>query len=201
MRSLSHFTTPACLTSLACQRPNGPWFDNNVQAEVDCRRETRRAQLANQHSLCAWCEQTITLETSHTDHIEPKSGSQASPHLTFSSDNLLASCGKSNSETCGHAKKDSKLASWVHPYNTSNLQSHFSHDPTDGKLNPSTSANVPDAQDAIDKLNLNHRPLREKRENFLSQLNTYANQGFTLDDIRSFMPAEFPSLLEEHAHV
>jgi uncharacterized protein (TIGR02646 family) len=133
MRSLPIPTTPDCFTGIANQRPNGPWFNGDMAEERSCRRQSREFLIANQHNNCGWCEQKITIHSSHIDHILPQA---THAHLTFTPSNLLACCGTTTRPTCGHFKLDSILANWVNPYHTPDLEDFFTYE-IDGAMKPS----------------------------------------------------------------
>jgi uncharacterized protein (TIGR02646 family) len=62
---------------------------------------------ADQDGLCVYCEQHLRAEEGHIEHIKPKGGPNAHPHLCFVYTNLAHSC--SNDRTCGHKKGASLL--------------------------------------------------------------------------------------------
>jgi uncharacterized protein (TIGR02646 family) len=201
MRSLPLPTAPPFLTAIAAARPNGPWFDGNDRSESIARKWLRRKLLRNQQSTCGWCQAKITLASSHAEHIRPK-GNAAYAALTFAIGNLIACCGKSNSPTCGHFKQERVLASWIHPYDTASLESHFTYE-IDGEMAPHSdldSAAHAEALDAIDNiLNLNESVLKSKREALIDEiLNTDTYEQLTHDDI-FIIVGEFKPLIEQYA--
>lgn len=186
---------------MAVARPNGPWFDGSDPAESACRRDTRQVLLSNQQDTCGWCEAKITLESSHAEHIKPKSN-PLFVSLTFVISNLIACCGKTTSPTCGHPKGENVLAAWVHPYDTPSLEDKFTYE-IDGKMAPETSLATAihvEAIDAIDTvLNLNGTVLKGKRESLIDEiLNGATYAGLSPDEIFSVV-GEFRSVIHQYA--
>lgn len=200
MRSLSVPATPPCLATIATARPNGPWFDGDDLAERQCRVDTRVALLANQMRTCGWCGSKITQASSHTDHILPKSN-PAHAALTFAIGNLIACCGATGCQTCGHRKGNREVAGWIHPYQTVSLESCFTYE-IDGKMapHPSLAATAQaEALDAIETiLNLNDSVLKSQREALIDEmLNTDTYEQLTHDDIFTIV-GEFKPLIEQY---
>ncbi len=200
MRSFPIPTLPACLMAISSQRPNGPWFDGDDHHERSCRKETRMVLLANQNNNCGWCEQEISITSSHTDHILPKANA-AYANLTFAPSNLLACCGTTCSPTCGHAKLGHILASWINPYQTPNLEHSFTYE-INGAMSPSstlTSQAFAEALDAVDRiLQLNHSVLKTKRERLINRLINTDYHDKTIDQIYQEI-GEFKSVIEQYA--
>lgn len=95
------------------------WEAPNAQAAHSVARSAARAALlAEQNGLCVYCEQTITADQAHLDHIKPRS---AWPQLTWAYDNLAVSCN--HADHCGHAKGTSRCPSSRAPVATRFLPS------------------------------------------------------------------------------
>lgn len=202
MRSLPIPTMPACFTAIASHRPNGPWFNSNDSIEQNCSRDSRAVLLANQNGNCGWCEKKITIDSSHSDHISPKSNVLYS-HLTFAITNLLACCGKRNGNTCGHAKGSQIVAHWINPYNTASLEDCFTYE-DDGGIKPSphlSNALQAEATTAINQiLQLNESVLRGQRETLINDLTDPQYIGLTIEQIYLAI-GEFKSVIEQYAPV
>jgi uncharacterized protein (TIGR02646 family) len=201
MRSLPLPIAPPCLTAMAISRPNGPWFDGSVRSERIARKWVRRGLVRNQQSNCGWCESKITLASSHSEHICPKSNPSFAS-LTFAIGNLMACCGKSSSPTCGHAKGNNVLAAWVHPYYTATLETRFVYE-VDGEMAPHPSLDVGAKTEALDAINwilkLNHSVLKSQREALIDDiLNNPTYEGLSHDDL-FLIVGEFKSLIEQYA--
>lgn len=199
MRSLSVPEMPDCFVAMAVARPNGPWFDGADVGERSCRNETRRYLLENQHHTCGWCQAKTTLPSSHTDHILPKSNPAYSA-LTFTTANLVASCGATACATCGHHKGGEILPSWIHPYQSANLEGFFSY-AIDGEMVPAVTTEPmrTEAYDAINRiLNLNDSVLRSQREKLISDMEDEIYEGLSSEEIFAVV-GEFKSLIEQYA--
>jgi len=61
----------------------------------------------DQGGLCAYCEKPLLPSEGQVDHIKPKGGTNAYPHLCFSYTNYAHSC--INPKTCGQKKKNGLL--------------------------------------------------------------------------------------------
>lgn len=77
------------------------------------KRKLKKYILENeQFGVCCYCEKEITIDTSHIEHIKPKSIDVL--NLTFDYNNLLVSCegnhfneiGDNSKNTCGQFKDD-----------------------------------------------------------------------------------------------
>ncbi len=113
--------------------------------------------------------------------------------LTFETSNLLASCGKTHGQTCGHAKGGQILPDWLHPYEHPNLATLFKVR-DDGYVEAKSDA--PDnAQSAIDEtLKLNHQTLKSQRRRHIALLNNIQNdEELSPEDIAGFFIG-FPTL-------
>lgn len=199
MRSLSIPQIPGCFSKIADIRPNGPWFNGEYDEERSCRKETRKFLLENQNYNCGWCQAKITLLSSHSEHILPKSN-PAYSHLTFSISNIVACCGGSSCATCGHHKGQRILANWIHPYHTPVLENSFSYE-IDGEMRPIVASEPmrSEAEHAINHvLNLNESVLKTKREKLISDLADELYTGLTSDQIY-LVVGEFKSLIEQYA--
>lgn len=61
----------------------------------------------DQGGLCVYCEQLLEANEGQVEHIKPKAGANAHPHLCFDYNNYAHSC--INSKTCGQRKRDRLL--------------------------------------------------------------------------------------------
>lgn len=62
---------------------------------------------ADQGGLCVYCEKALAAVEGQVEHIKPKGGPNAHPHLCFSYTNYAHSC--INSKTCGQKKNNGLL--------------------------------------------------------------------------------------------
>ena len=140
--------------------------------DPECRREQREILVKNQFDCCAWCERKINIESSHIDHVESR---HLKPQRTFDHSNIVASCGKSTGEHCGHARTSASLPKEIDLYVVTNIQRHFRVS-ADGALTIEqsglTAQQASEMNNAInDELNLNCNILKGKRARRLAELN------------------------------
>jgi len=93
------------------------------------KKELRRFLNEDQGGLCVYCESHLATDTGQIDHIKPKKGPQAHPHLAFVYTNYAHSC--INEKTCGQKKKAGILP--IEPGPDCNQQFVLS---TDGEILP-----------------------------------------------------------------
>lgn len=191
MRSLSLPPATEALARLRANAPGGPWSLLEPQES----RELRDRLQVNQDSVCAWCEVSITLDGSHSDHIRSRN---RFPQLTFQIENLVAAC--TCLDTCGHGRQGKgDLPAWIHPYESADLETHFRFE-ADGSINAALEideARAAEAEHAIrHHLNLNHRTLKERRETQMAMIHSYCGQEFLPEDIASFF-SDFPTLTRQ----
>jgi uncharacterized protein (TIGR02646 family) len=73
-----------------------PLFQATKKAVKKCLNE-------DQGGLCAYCESYLDANDGQIDHIKPKKGTNAHPHLAFTYTHYAHSCV--NEKTCGQKKK------------------------------------------------------------------------------------------------
>jgi len=100
-----------------------------------------------QFNLCCYCEKSITIdmESSHIEHIKPKSIDK--PSLTFDYYNLLVSCegnhfneiGDNSKNTCGQIKGDNfDETKFLNPTLVNDLSTYFEFDSDTGIISASS---------------------------------------------------------------
>lgn len=135
----------------------------------------KAALLAEQGRTCAYCCQRVEAETSHIDHIEPRT---ARPDLALDYGNMVASCeGEPRPGTdyavhtprppelvhCGHAKGDwYDRARFVDPRRPG-CEHAFSFTGSGAIRVASAAWDAAAAQKTIEQLNLDCGPLRRQR--------------------------------------
>jgi uncharacterized protein (TIGR02646 family) len=93
---------PALQAFIAVNPGAGPAdFDSATFQPV--KRPVKVSLNADQTGLCAYCETPLAPTDGQIDHIKPKNGPHAHPHLTFTYSNYAHSC--INNKTCGQKKK------------------------------------------------------------------------------------------------
>lgn len=70
----------------------------------DESRSIRASCISEQHGLCAYCCQSITVDTAHNEHIEAQ---DRAPNRTLDFSNIVASCQHPNQ--CGHGRGTKSL--------------------------------------------------------------------------------------------
>ena len=127
-----------------------------------------------QNYLCGYCESKVTLDSSHIEHIKPKS--LDIENLTFKYSNLIVSCnGSCNNnvikpETCGHIKgEEYKESFFLNPTIKKDIRKYFKYT-NDGKID-SSGMNEIKALYTINLLKLNtfNNNLQEARKKALSE--------------------------------
>lgn len=83
----------------------------------------------DQGGLCVYCEDILAPHAGQVEHIKPKGGDNAHPHLCFTYTNYAQSC--INPKTCGQKKKNGLLP--IEPGPGCNAQFALS---TDGTVEP-----------------------------------------------------------------
>lgn len=143
-----------------------------------------------QNQLCIYCESKVNLDTSHVEHIKPKSLDKA--NLTFDYNNLSVSCnGSCHNEavdnahyTCGHRKDrdDTEYdeTKFLNPTKITDVRGYFEYDLDDFKINPSNKDEIK-AKYMIDILKLNDGSLPKARKIALKNFNNKIIK-FKIDD-------------------
>ena len=139
-------------------------WDNVSRADKKVLREALKSL---QHCCCAYCGDKLTTDNKmHIDHFETRS---RYPQKTFCWSNLFLCCSNDGKAYCASYKDASnnknKNKKILKP-DEINPKCYFTYDRGEMKCKKS----CPDlilAQNTIDRLNLNHRTLVEKRKNVL----------------------------------
>lgn len=85
------------------------WQPGYGDLRGDCKDAVCRALLIEQGFVCCYCEQRISRESSHIEHLV----AQGDEALALEFDNLLCSCNALRSQHCGHRKGNRPVQ--VHP--------------------------------------------------------------------------------------
>ncbi|MEH2071940.1 MAG: retron system putative HNH endonuclease [Nostoc sp.] len=142
-----------------------PSWDDNFQAPE--KPIVHDALVKEQGYICCYCGMRITRDTSHIEHLKPRS---AYPSLSLEYKNLIASCQGESEEPppvpvhCGHKKKywyDENLM--VSPLKITCAD--FFQYPASGEIQPTDElAKKAAAQTTIEKLALNIGKLQNMRK-------------------------------------
>ncbi|MEI6708610.1 MAG: retron system putative HNH endonuclease [Methylococcales bacterium] len=82
--------------------------DNAAWDELHCKTQLRLHLIAEQQTLCAYCERGIDAGDSHIEHIDEQSNN---PALRFDYQNLIASC---NGDLCHPESKENFRPEDIH---------------------------------------------------------------------------------------
>lgn len=177
-------------------------FERNASwKELDsnrvCRREQRAILLENQSDCCAWCEQGVNLDDSHIDHIESR---HDKPQRSFDHLNVVASCGKTRGQHCGHARSSASLPNQFDLYLASNIQQNFRVSADGTLVVEATDLNAQQVsvfENAINKeLNLNCRVLKAKRSRRLADIESMLSGDVEPSDLAEVF-FDFPSITDQ----
>ncbi|MEN2506147.1 retron system putative HNH endonuclease [Stutzerimonas stutzeri] len=94
---------PSALQTFVAAFPAAQPVDFDSAAFQLVKRQVKASLHVDQGGLCAYCETELAADGGQIDHIKPKSGANAHPHLTFTYSNYAHSC--INEKTCGQKKK------------------------------------------------------------------------------------------------
>lgn len=94
---------PTALQNFVAANPAAGPTDFDSAAFQPVKQVVKASLHIDQAGLCAYCETLLAPTDGQIDHIKPKSGPNARPHLTFAYSNYAHSC--INNKTCGQKKK------------------------------------------------------------------------------------------------
>lgn len=156
-----HLTEPASLHVHRALDPQGSW---ESLPHVPEKRDLRHQLNTEQEGLCIYCEDQLSPDTGHIDHIVPRSHNRA---LTFVYSNLAHSCG--NRGRCGDAKDNKLLPIEPRP----GCSAYFEVSVTTGRLAPNrreTKADQDRAKTTLELLGLNRDPglARQRQQHALT---------------------------------
>lgn len=149
--------------------PNAGKDDFNGPNFSSAKRAVKAALHEDQDGMCAYCERLLSPDSGQIDHIKPKGGANAHPHLCFTYTNFAHSC--IDDKTCGQKKKDGLLP--IEPGPGCNDRWELS---TNGKiepLSPLSRSEKHNVKKTRDMLGLNTPDLTKDREEwFKSAIST-----------------------------
>lgn len=133
MVELEHRAIPtAALTAFVAATPLATVADFDSLAFKPIKTAVKADLHHDQGGLCVYCESALDAEDGQVEHIKPKAGRNAHPHLCFTYTNYGHSC--INHKTCGQKKKNGLLP--IEPGPGCNAQWSLS---TDGTIEPRAS--------------------------------------------------------------
>ena len=176
------------LAGFIFQNPNPAISDFDKGKNFKKVKPLIKAQLhAAQKGLCVYCEKKLNKDEGQIEHIKPKGGKYAFPHLCFQYSNYAHSC--INNKTCGQKKKDLLLP--IEPKIGCNDKFSLS---TDGSIVPIESLsrkerNILD-NTFLKRLGLNNPSLVRDREiiltNYLSLLKENPRMAYSYINDKEF---------------
>ncbi|WP_434696683.1 TIGR02646 family protein [Pseudomonas sp. Z1-14] len=185
MIELTHIPVPAAaeraLLDYATAVPGAGPDDFDTLAFHPYKKIVKACLHTAQEGLCAYCETPLDADKGQVEHIKPKGGASAHPHLTFEYTNYAHGC--INPKTCGQNKGAEILP--IEPRVGCN--SFFSIS-TDGSLSPTPTLLDADKQrvrETIRILGLQHPPLVLERKKMVA----------AVLEVKSKMPALVPLFL------
>jgi len=132
MVELQHRAVPtSALTAFIAANPAAAAPDFNSQAFQSVKSAVKIDLNQDQGGLCVYCEKLLPANKGQVEHIKPKAGPNAHPHLCFDYTNYAHSC--INPKTCGQKKGNGLLP--IEPGPGCNAEWALS---TDGTVEPIT---------------------------------------------------------------
>lgn len=130
MVELQHRAVPTpTLIAFVTITPGATPADFDSQAFQPIKQAVKADLNHDQGGLCVYCEKPLPTNAGQVEHIKPKGGPNAHPHLCFDYSNYAHSC--INQKTCGQKKGDGLLP--IEPGPNCNAEWSLS---TDGTIEP-----------------------------------------------------------------
>lgn len=99
---------PPELIAYRATNPNAIPADFGSATFHRTKQAVKRALNADQGGLCAYCESPLLPDFGQIDHVKPKGGPHAHPHLSFAYENYVHGCCH-EPRHCGQKKADNLL--------------------------------------------------------------------------------------------
>lgn len=185
MVELQHRAVPTpALSKFNAANPTATVDTFNSHAFQTVKMAVKADLNEDQGGLCVYCESKLASDAGQVEHIKPKRGRKAHPHLCFVYTNYAHSCIKP--KTCGQKKKDNLLP--IEPGVDCNA--HFALS-TDGTIEPMaglTRVQQHNVRQTRDMLGLNaDSDLVDERKRWLAQ--TILVLRVAPDDFKDFLSA------------
>ena len=185
MVELQHRAVPTpALTAFNAAHPAAAVADFSSPEFHPVKQAVKADLNADQAGLCVYCEKPLTPTEGQVEHIKPKAGANAHPHLCFTYTNYAHSC--TNPKTCGPKKKNGLLP--IEPGPGCNTLFALS---TDGTIEPIaglTKAQQHTVRQTRDMLGLNaDSNLVDERKRWLAHAIAVLQQA--PNDIQDFLQA------------
>ncbi len=107
MVELQHGPEPLELAQFRISHPQADAKDFNAEPFAPAKHAVRISLHRDQGGLCVYCECPLEPTGGQVEHIKPKGGKNAHPHLSFVYQNYAYSC--INNKTCGQNKGETLL--------------------------------------------------------------------------------------------
>lgn len=157
MRRIVKDAAPAFWLTYVKRHPKDCYrqLDSTVEGR-SARNQLRDHLVEQQKMICCYCCGSLEKgpSSAHNEHVKPQS---SYPNDSMDYGNLLASCNNGN--TCGAAKCDTYDDRYFVSPLREDCEDHFSFS-QDGRIRGVTE----EGKRTIEVLNLNHRPLVERRK-------------------------------------
>lgn len=185
MVELQHRAVPTpALTAFNAANPTATIAAFNSLAFRPVKAAVKADLHEDQGGLCVYCESNLEPDTGQVEHIKPKGGANAHPHLCFAYTNYAQSC--INQKTCGQKKRDRLLP--IEPGPGRNAQFALSTDGTVEPIAGLTKRQEHPVRQTRDMLGLNaDSNLVDERKRWLAQTIVVLQQA--PDDIHEFLQA------------
>lgn len=160
---------------------NDDWMPSWSNLQNPEKSDLHSTLIADQKSICCYCEQHINCNNSHIEHFSPRSAGEVDP-LEYS--NLLASCGPKDEHKqqrhCGDLKGSLDITDLVSPLRRS-CERSFTFT-ADGRI-----AGIDDSSRyTVEKLGLDVPILKAMRE---SAIEPFLDPNLTADELDVFVRA------------
>ena len=159
----------------------------NLKKNTSVKNAIKRAMLTEQGYICCYCEQRISSDTSHIEHLIPRGSPQTRSNRAFEVDygNMLCSCQrevhKNTVKRCGQARGNWHPNDYVSPLDPM-CETRFTYYES-GKIKP-TKPNDSTATTMISLLGLDQHKESRKR---------------VIDELYDLEPSEIALILEKDA--
>jgi len=192
MLKINKDAEPAFFTEFKKQHQPKSWDDLKPVATTLRQHMMEQEQTVSDKALCTYCEKTVTLESSHIDHIRPKDPSGRYAHLFADYHNLTVSCRSKNS--CGQKKDNDYHDDFINPVEE-NPSDYMTYEVMSGKVVPANDSAQARVESTCKMLGLNScYELLRARILVLLSLNAYREKGLLDYYIDTF--EQFPTLID-----
>lgn len=192
MLKINKDAEPAFFAEFKLRHQPKSWNDLKSVATRLRQHIMRYEQTTTKTALCTYCEQRVTVERAHIDHIRPKDPGGGYAHLFADYNNLTVSC--CSNESCGHKKGNEYQDDLINPVEE-NPSDYMTYEVSTGKIIPVNDAVHARVENTCRMLGLNScYELVRARGSLLRSLDGYRKGGVIAYYIDNF--EEFPTLID-----